>query len=148
MTPPLPDSPPPASADPADDASHEEFMRSVLIIGGVMGSAITLALLAVLDARRASSFALGGVLSWLNFTLLEQGVSHALMRPEEDGTTAVVWRFGLRFVLYGLCLYAMIAAHFLDLLTATLGLSLFVFAIMTKGLLDAVRDLFPGRSGT
>ena len=98
---------------------------------------------------QAASFAIGGVLSYLNFVLLEQGASRALVQAASPGTASVVWRFLLRFLLYGGALYAMIGARSLDLLTATLGLSLFVFAIMLKGFADAARDLFSsGNNGS
>lgn len=132
---------------PVKDDS-DAFLASVIRIGLTLALAGTVALALFAELRHAISFALGAVLAFLNFRLLEQGVGRALVGDPRDGSFAVVWRFGLRFVLYGAGLYAIIAARYLDLLTAAVGLSLFVLAIIFKGFYDTARDLLAGNGSS
>ena len=104
-------------------------------------------IMAFAGSRGALSFVIGSALGWLNLTLLEQGVSRALALGEGDGSSAAIWRFLLRIILYTAALYATIAGRYLPIVSAMLGLSLFVIAIMVKGLHAALPGILPGRRG-
>lgn len=129
-------------------------MRQVVVTGHVIAVLAVAGLAAFASVRHALSYALGATLGYLNFVLLEQGVSRALLQVADEGSRppgkgasgAVVGRFVLRLGLYGVWLYVMIAGRYLDVLTTALGLSTFVFAIMLKGFVDVARDLLPVRS--
>lgn len=119
-------------------------MRGVGRAGAILFVLGISCLAAFLGRHAAISFGVGSLLSWVNLILLEQGLTGALVKTKEAGTFSVVARFLLRYGLLGLVLYAMIGARLLDVLPATAGLSLFVFAIILKGFSDAARDLVRG----
>ncbi|MFN7972873.1 MAG: ATP synthase subunit I [Acidobacteriota bacterium] len=123
-------------------------MRGVAWAGAALFAAGLAGLVAFASLRAAISFAVGALLSWVNLVLLEQGVTAALMKSPNAGSSSAVLRFLLRYGVFGLVLYGMIGARLLDVLPATVGLSLFVFAIIVKGLTDAARDLFGGDGRT
>ncbi len=105
-------------------------------------------ILALAGTRGALSFIIGAALGYLNFALLEQGVSRALALGEGKGSSAAIWRFLLRTVLYTAVLYAMIAGRYLHIVSAMVGLSLFVIAIMLKGFHAALTGIRPGSRET
>lgn len=137
----------------ASEREHVAFMRQVLVTGYVLAAGAVAGLAYLVSVRHALSYALGATLGYLNFVLLEQGVSKALATAADPASRkgasgAAIARFVLRIGLYGLWLYVMIAGRYLDVFTTALGLSTFVFAIMLKGFVDAARELMPVRSRT
>lgn len=95
-------------------------------------------------------FLAGGVLSWINFKWLKQGVDHLIETTRtgravsKKATRAAIFKYFLRYGLIGLSLYATFHFVMLEVVGFILGLFLVVFAVLVECVLQLIRACTEG----
>jgi ATP synthase I chain len=130
-----------------DDPYYLGIERRLTVLSLYLGLAATATFLMLGKVNLACSFVVGGILSYLNFNWMKQGVDRMLSvsliqtPPPKRSNRKVIFKYFLRYVLIGSVLYAIVRVKFLDLEAAFLGLFLFVAAILCECIHQVIRGL-------
>ena len=137
------------SADPVYLNLDKRLQQHALWLSGV-----TVVLALVCQAWHfILSFAVGALLSAINFSWLKHGVDRlvalqsASSLPLHQSIRKIVLKYLLRYALIAVSLYAIFRFRFLDLRGAILGLFLFVGAVLFECLFLVGRFLLKERDG-
>jgi hypothetical protein len=136
-----------------DDPYYLGIERRLTFLSLYLGLAAISTFLILGKVNLACSFALGAILSYLNFNWMKQGVDRLLdpdlilSAPTKRSNRKIICKYFLRYALIGGILYAIVRVKFLDLKAAFFGLFLFVAAILfecihqvIKGFVEDQRD--------
>jgi hypothetical protein len=137
------------STDPIYFNLDKRLQQHALWLGGV---ALVLAL--VCQAWRfILSFAIGALLSAINFSWMKYGIDHLVALhsgsslPLPQSNRKIVLKYLLRYALIGSTLYVIFRFRFLDFRGAVLGLFLFVGAVLLECILLVGRSLLKDKDG-
>ena len=119
----------------SDDPYYLNIENRLRIISLYLAVAVTSLSLALGELTFASSFLVGAVLSFLNFSWMKQGIdrllsSETLQKLDRPSNWKILSKYFLRYVLIGGIVYAIFRFRFFDLTAAILGLLLYVAAIL------------------
>lgn len=124
-----------AQGDPAGLLMLHRIKRNALVF-------LVLAAVASLWFRSfATTFGVlvGGACAVVNFRWIEAGLDAAMGGPMSRGKRALaVAKFGLRYILLGLIIYAIVANRIADLKALLAGLFIFVVSIMWEAFRSAL----------
>ena len=94
------------------------------------------------SVKGATSIAIGGAISYVNFHWLKQAVNHLILN-EGKGTVGrrIGHQYVARYALIGLVLYVTIRFTLLDLPLVLAGLFSYVLAVLLESILEIARSL-------
>ncbi len=97
------------------------------------------------------SFALGAILSLLNFSWMKQGIDRMLQGFQSQATPqspgrAIIFKYFIRYALIGGGLYAIFRYQCFEARAAVLGLFLVVIAVIYECFYQVIKSLFEDRT--
>ncbi|MBZ5695090.1 MAG: ATP synthase subunit I [Acidobacteriia bacterium] len=133
--------PPPTS----DDETHARFSMRLQGLTLGLGFAAAIAVLIVKSPRAGCGVAIGTLLAWLNYRWLDRGLD-ALVRaakaqagiPQPRVPSSVYWKFGGRYVLIALLVYASVSFLHVPLLAVVIGLLSLGAGALAEGLYEII----------
>jgi hypothetical protein len=127
------------------EAHHQQFSRRVQWLTIVLGFAAALGFWAIKSHKAGYGIGMGAVLAWINFRWLDQGLSsfvrgsiaqEGLPKPQVPLSTYV--KFGGRYALIGIALYAIVSLLAVPALWVIVGLLALGLAVTVEGLYEVI----------
>ncbi|MBI1746474.1 MAG: ATP synthase subunit I [Acidobacteria bacterium] len=117
---------------PAFHFDSQDFTHRVLLFGALLLIVFCVTIGLTFSLARSFSFALGGVISLLNFKWLSDMVDLALYKEARKKRRWVAVKFFLRYGLILIGFYGILRVSFIDLFYAFLGLFICVGAMIVE----------------
>lgn len=127
------------------DFNPQDFTHRVMLFGLILLVIFWVALALSVSVIRASSFALGGVLSLVNFKWLKDMVDVAIYKEARRKRHWVPLKFFLRYGLILISFYGILRVSRIDLLYAFLGLFISVGAMLVECVYQLARSFEKGQ---
>jgi hypothetical protein len=124
---------------------HRRFSRRVQWLTVVLGFAGALGFGFVKSRKAGWGIALGAVLAWINFRWLDQGLSSFVTGsiaqeglPKPQVPLSIYVKFGGRYALIGIALYAIVTLLAIPALWVLVGLLALGLAVTVEGLYEVI----------